>query len=374
MQENHPLFANTQTVIVVQLLRGDITMIARVGPIALVIIFTLALLAGCTQSENIEQPKPPAEKLVVYSPHPLSILRPLLTRFEGETGIPVEVVRGGSGELMDRLEAEKDAPVCDVLFGGMLSTVNPRKELFEDYVCQNDENLQPDFRQEAAGATMFSDLPAVLMVNLDKYQGPPLTGYGDLLAPELKGRIAMGDPGKSSAAYAHLVSMLYAMGGGNPEAGWDYVEAFCAQIEGNIIGSSTEVYKSVADPGHMEVALTFEEVAAKYVAEGAPVDLVYPREGLVSDQDGIYIIKGTPKREQAEKLLDFLTGPIAQQMLSEELYRRPVRLDLPISPLSPLPPKEKLPLIRQDNSLVSASRQTWIERFHALCKKYHTEE
>ncbi len=112
MQENHPLFANTQTVIVVQLLRGDITMIARVDSIALVIIFTLALLAGCTQSENIEQPKPPAEKLVVYSSHPLSILRPLLTRFEGETGIPVEVVRGGSGELMDRLEAEKDAPVC----------------------------------------------------------------------------------------------------------------------------------------------------------------------------------------------------------------------------------------------------------------------
>ena len=64
MQENHPLFANTQTVIVVQLLRGDITMIARVGPIALVIFFTLALLAGCTQSENIEQPKPPAEKLM----------------------------------------------------------------------------------------------------------------------------------------------------------------------------------------------------------------------------------------------------------------------------------------------------------------------
>lgn len=345
-------------------------MSTKAAAIALVIIFVLALFAGCNQEEAPPPPAPRPEKLVVYSPHPVSLLQPLLTRFEVETGIPVQVVRGGSGELMDRLEAEREAPVCDVLFGGMLSTVTPRKELFEDYVCQNDENLQPDFRQEAVGATMFSDLPAVLMVNRDKYQGPMLTGYGDLLAPELKGRIAMGDPGKSSAAYAHLMSMLYAMGGGNPEAGWGYVEAFCAQINGNIMDSSTEVYKSVADPGQMEVALTFEEVAAKYVAEGAPVSLIYPREGLVSDQDGIYIVKGTSKREQAEKLLDFLTGAAAQQMLSEQLYRRPVRMDLPLPPMSPLEAKEQLPLIQQDRALVSGARRDWIQRFHELCQKY----
>ena len=62
-------------------------------------------------------------------------------------------------------------------------------------------------------------------------------------------------------------------------------------VGGTLMPSSTVVYKSVADLGPMTVALTFEEAAAKYVAEGAPVDLVYPREGLVSDQDGIYIVK-----------------------------------------------------------------------------------
>ena len=350
-------------------------MMARTFPIALLIAFALAVFVGCGQNETLPPPAPKTEKLVVYSPHPLSTLRPLLTRFQSETGIAVEVIRGGSGELMDRLEAEKDAPACDVLWGGMLSTVGHRMELFESYTCANDEAMVPEFRQQATGATMFSDLPAVLMVNHDKYQGPPITGYGDLLAPELKGRIAMGDPAKSSAAYAHLMSMLYAMGGGNPEAGWDYVDAFCAQIEGSLITSSTEVYKSVAaGTGKLSVALTFEEVAAKAVSEGAPVDLVYPREGLVSDQDGIYIVKGTKKKEQAEKLLDFLTGPTAQKMLSEQLYRRPVRLDLPLSPHSPLRPKEDLALIRQDRTLVSTSRQAWIDRFHALCQKYYMEE
>ena len=349
-------------------------MVARVGSIALCIAFALALFVGCSQNESLPPPADKADKLVVYSPHPIAIIKPLLTQFEAETNIPVAVIRGGSGELMDKLEAEKDAPVCDVLWGGMLSTVAGRMDLFEEYTCTNDQAMMPEFRQQAAGATIFSDLPAVLMVNHDKYQGSPIKGYGDLLAPELKGHIAMGDPAKSSAAYAHLVGMLYAMGGGNPEAGWDYVDAFCAQIDGNTISSSTEVYKCVINTGPMSVSLTFEEAAAKCASEGSPVDLAYPREGLLSDQDGIYIVKGTQKQEQARKLLDFLTGPAAQRQLSEQLYRRPVRMDLPVSPLSPLPPKEKLHLIRQDRALVSSSRQDWVNRFHALCQKYYTEE
>lgn len=347
---------------------------SKAFPIALITIFALALLAGCNQQEASVPPAPKEEKLVIYSPHPLSILRPLLTQFESETGIPVAVIQGGSGELVDRLEAEKDAPVCDVLWGGMLSTVTPRMELFEEYACTNDEALAPEFRQGTAGAVLFSDLPAVIMVNHDKYHGPPLRGYKDLLAPELKGHIAMGDPGKSSAAYAHLMSMLYAMGGGNPEAGWDYVEAFCAQIEGTLVPSSSAVFKSVANAGQMQVAMTFEEAAAKYVAEGAPVELIYPREGLVSDQDGIFIVKGTKQRKNAEKLVDFLTGPSSQRLLSEQLYRRPVRMDLPLPPMSPLSPKEKLPLIRQDRALVAQARQTWVDRFHQLCQKYQPKE
>ena len=347
---------------------------SRAFPIALVIIIALAIIAGCSQQEEEPVSTPQAEKLVVYSPHPVALLKPLLTQFERETGIPVEVIRGGSGELMDRLEAEKVAPVCDVLWGGMLSTVMPRMELFEDYVCQNDEAMATEFRLKDSRITMFSDLPAVLLVNREKYNGAGIKGYADLLSPELKGHIAMGDPAKSSAAYAHLMSMLYAMGGGNPEAGWGYVEAFCAQIDGHLISSSAEVYKAAINTGPILVSLTFEEAAAKYLAEGAPVDMVYPREGLVSDQDAIYIVKGTPKRLQAEKLLDFLTGPTAQRMLSEQLYRRPVRLDLPLPPMSPLKPKEKLPLIQQDRNLVSTARQEWIDHFHRLCQKYQQKE
>ena len=56
-----------------------------------------------------------------------------------------------------------------------------------------------------------------LLLNLDVFEELGLdpdefTGYKDLLRPELKGRIAMGDPTASSSAWAELTNMLLVMG------------------------------------------------------------------------------------------------------------------------------------------------------------------
>ena len=57
----------------------------------------------------------------------------------------------------------------------------------------------------------FSD-PPVLIVNTDLKGDIEINGFEDLLNPELKGKIAFGDPVNSSSAFQSLVSKLYAMG------------------------------------------------------------------------------------------------------------------------------------------------------------------
>lgn len=79
----------------------------------------------------------------------------------------------------------------------------------------------------------------------------------------------MCDPATSSSAYEHLINMLYAMGDGEPEQGWDYVEDFCRNLDGILLGGSGEVYQGVAQ-GKYAVGLTFEEAAAHYVADRGP--------------------------------------------------------------------------------------------------------
>ena len=104
--------------------------------------------------------------------------------------------------------------------------------------------------------------------------------------PALRGRIAMADPSKSSSAYEHLINMLYAMGQGDPDKGWDYVEKFCRNLGGKLLSGSSAVYKGVAD-GEYAVGCTFEEGGAKYVSYGAPVKLIYMPNGVHSYADDI---------------------------------------------------------------------------------------
>ncbi len=229
-------------------------------------------------------------KIVIYCPHPLSFINPLVEEFEKESGVKVEVVAAGTGELLKRVESEKANPLADIFWGGSLSTMKPKADLFEQYKSVNEDHIQQAFKNEEGSITRFTDIPSVIMVNTDLIGDIKVEGYEDLLNPALKGKIAMADPSKSSSSYEHLINMLYAMGKGNPDNGWDYIKKFCANLDGKLLSGSSAVYKGVAD-GEYAVGCTFEEGGAKYVADGAHVKIVYMKEGVISKPDGIYIIK-----------------------------------------------------------------------------------
>ena len=192
--------------------------------------------AGCGGSKDASSGNASAgddeNKLVIYCPHPLSFINPLVEEFEKESGIKVEVVAAGTGELLKRVESEKANPLADIFWGGSLSTMKPKANLFEPYKSANEEHVQDAFKNTEGSITRFTDIPSVIMVNTDLIGDIKVEGYEDLLNPALKGKIAMADPSKSSSSYEHLINMLYAMGNGDPDKGWDYVEKFCRNLDG----------------------------------------------------------------------------------------------------------------------------------------------
>ena len=265
---------------------------------------------------------------MVYCPHPIAFINPLVEEFEKSSGVKVEVIAAGSGELLKRVESEKANPLGDIFWGGSLNTMKPKADLFENYTSVNEEHIQPAFKNVEGPLTRFTDIPSVIMVNTNLIGDIKVEGYEDLLNPALKGKIATADPSKSSSSYEHLVNMLYAMGNGNPDNGWAYVEKLCSNLDGKLLSGSSAVYKGVAD-GEYTVGLTFEEGGAKYVADGAPVKLVYMKEGVISKPDGIYIIKNAKHMENAKKFIDFITSKEAQTLITQKLHRRSVRDDVP---------------------------------------------
>ncbi len=305
--------------------------------------------------------------LVIYCPHPLEFINPLVSEFESQTGIKVEVIAAGTGELLKRVESEQANPLGDIFWGGSLSTMKPQMNLFENYQSVNEDAVRDDMKNVEGPLTRFTDIPSVIMVNTDLIGDIEINGYEDLLNPELKGKIAHADPSKSSSSYEHLINMLYAMGKGDPEAGWDYVGKLSENLDGKLLSGSSAVYKGVAD-GEYVVGLTFEEGAAKYVADGAPVKIVYMEEGVISKPDGVYIIKNAKNMDNAKKFIDFITGKDAQTIIVEQLNRRSVRKD--VEAPSYLTPKEDMNIIFDDESLVVEKKEEWLEKFNDIFTSY----
>jgi len=325
---------------------------------AAVLMSLLMVLVGCGGSE--QSSKAEDNILVVYNCNTDDWTAPIVKEFQEQTGIQVQLVAGGSGELMARVRAEKENPLGDIFWGGSLNTMKPKADLFENYTSVNEDHIQAAFKNVEGPMTRFTDIPSVIMVNTNLLGDVKVEGYEDLLNPALKGKIAFADPSKSSSSYEHLINMLYAMGNGDPDKGWDYVEKFCRNLDGKLLSGSSAVYKGVAD-GEYAVGLTFEEGGAKYVADGAPVRLVYMKEGVISKPDGIYIIKNAKHMANAKKFIDFITSKEAQSIITSSLHRRSVRDD--VDPPVGLLPKDQIKIIDDEEQVVEKNKKAWLDKF-----------
>ena len=167
----------------------------------------------------------------------------------------------------------------------------------------------------------------------------------------------------SSSSFEQLTNMLYAMGDGDPEAGWDYVEAFVEQLDGNILSSSSEVYEGVAN-GKYAIGLTFEEAALTMLSQNKHVKIIYMKEGVVSTPDAIYINKDTHRVPEAEAFVDFMLSRDTQLFIAKNLGRRSVRSDV-ANPLN-VPAKDDIPLIDVDREEILANKRQWLSRFDEL--------
>lgn len=292
--------------------------------ICYIVILCCALLAGgCGQAADEA-----GEELVVYSPHPQSFIQPLVDEFEGQTGISVRIVTGGTGELLERIAQEQPGQ-ADVLWGGSISKVSEQRALFAVYHSPEEEMLLPQFRNEDGRMTPFTNVPSVLLVNTNLLGNMEIRGYKDLLNKSLAGRIAFADPAASSSSYAHLLNMLAVMGKEEPEDGWKYIRKFCRNLNGRLLADSQEVSEAVAK-GKCVAGCTFEEAALYEVAQGRPVKIVYMQEGVVSEPDGMYILKNTRHERAAQAFVDFMLSRRTQQYIVNHLRRRSVRQDVAV--------------------------------------------
>ena len=304
----------------------------------------LLLLSGCAgRQDGPAASFAPAEedRLVVYTSHKEEVYWPIIKEFEERTGIWVDVVSGGTNELLERIEQEQDSPQADVMFGGGVESLESRRELFTPYRCAEADALLEQYRSPDELWTPFSALPVVLIYNTKLVDAGALTGWRDLLAPEFRGRIAFADPAVSGSAFTALATLAQALGGE-----WETsLQTFAYNLDGIQLDSSGAVLTAVAG-GTALVGVTLEETALQRIAAGDSIAMVYPAEGTSAVPDGGALVKGAPHADNARRFLDFTACADVQRLLVDRFYRRSIRSDVAADPA--LVPLDSLPMAAYD--------------------------
>lgn len=298
------------------------------GRLAAGILAAAMVLGGCRQPQPAGtgfEKAAEAQRLTVYTSHKPEVYEPIIKEFEERTGIWVQVKAGGTTELLEEIRKESGKNTCDIMFGGGVESYEVYKDCFAAYKSGQSDMLNDKYFSGESNWTVFTDLPIVLIYNnklVSEEQAPE--GWADLLSGRWQGKIAFADPGKSGSSCTMLATMIQILDMGEEETLRQFAEA----LDGRVSGGSGTVLEEVAS-GTRLVGVTLEETARKYIAKGADLSVVYPKEGTSSVPDGCAIVKGAPNEENAKLFLEFIVSRDVQRLAVEKLYRRTVRLDIP---------------------------------------------
>ena len=323
-----------------------------------IVFASIIFLTGCGNNND-------NGVLVIYTPLWPDFSEPLVEMFEQETGINVELLSMGTGELLARINAEADNPQADIMWSGALSTLIPSMHLFENITSSNETSVLPMFANAEGPLTRFTFNGYVLVKNTEVLEelGVTINGYADLLNPALRGRIAMLNPAFSATAFNHLINMIHVMGE-TEEEGWAFVEALMDNVDGVMLMGGGALMAGVA-AGEYAVGITFESGPMPFIEEGAPVEIVYMEEGVVFIADGVLIVNNAPNRDNAQIFVDFMTSYTVQSMIENELFSRSVRADVAASP-GPMLSLDYITITDIPLQSIVDNRDKWLERFREI--------
>ncbi|MCR5734953.1 MAG: extracellular solute-binding protein [Lachnospiraceae bacterium] len=287
----------------------------------------LLILSACASADPEADTPDEKKRLIIYTSHKEEIYRPIIREFEERSGIWVDVVTGGTNELLARIASENGENSADIMFGGGVDSLKAYEEYFEPYVTAQAEKLDPAYASENNAYTVFSKLPIVFVYNTRRVMPSeaPRT-WNQMLHYSWKGEIAFADPTKSGSSYTALSILIQETSGYGDDTG-DIIRQFTENLQNDFSKSSSTIVEDVA-MGNKMTGIVLEENALKKKAEGADIDMIYPVNGTCAVPDGCTIIKNAKNRENAEKFMEFIVSDDVQHLLEDKLYRRSVRQDL----------------------------------------------
>ena len=331
-------------------------------PRARIAIAAFALAAASAWAQKTE--------LLVYTALETDQLKAYTESFQKTNpNIDLKFVRDSTGVITAKVLAEKANPQADVILGVAASSIEIFKAegMLAPYSPVGFSALAPRYSDSARppswiGQDVFAAVVCYNTVEGAKKGIPKPETWADLTKPIYKGQITMPNPASSGTGYFDVSAWLQTMG---EQGGWKYMDALHENIAQYTHSGSKPCRQAGA--GEFVVGISFDFRGNDVKAKGAPVELVFPKEGLGWDIEGSGIVKTTKHMDAAKKLMDWVATKEANQAYSKNFA---IVAHPEVKPVLPhIPADLESRLIKNDFAFAAKNRDKilaeWNKRYNA---------
>lgn len=263
-----------------------------------------------------------SNQVIVYCALDREFSEPILNDFEQKTGVKVlakyDTESTKSVGLAEQLIREQTRPRCDVFWNNeFLNTLRlVRAGVIQPYASPVGLQYPQSFRGQNNEWFGFAARVRVLLVNTKEVDQSSLPKrLEDLALPRWRGRIGIAKPLFGTTA-THVACLFASMGA-------EKAEAFLRQLKENevrILSGNKQVAVEVGS-GALAMGLTDTDDSLAEIHARRPVKMVFldqgtDERGMLVIPNTVAVVRGSPHRANAERLVDYLLDPEVEAKLA----------------------------------------------------------
>lgn len=307
------------------------------------------------------------DKIVVYTNNGNNGREEFLTSYAKENGFDIQVVTGGGADISNRLIAEKNKPLADVIFG--LSPLEYEKlkkhDILEKYIPSWANEVPEGFSDKEGYYNAITIAPLLAIYNPDKVPVVPKDWVDLATNPIFKGKYGLLglEGGTGKIIYASIVSR-YRDDNGElkiSKEGWNVVRQL---FENGVMIVGDEDFYGKLVTGERPITMIWG--AGKIQRDKSfnyNSSIMKPEIGMPFVVAQLSLVKGSKKSEEAKRFIDWLGSAEVQTVWAQKFGTMPA-----IPKALENSPEENKALLREskiqelDWEFISENIDSWVEK------------
>lgn len=301
--------------------------------IAILALFLAACTNDSSDTSNETDATGEAGKVNLYTSRHYDVDDELYAKFEEQTGIKVNVIKGEADELLERIKREGEATEADLLYTADVGRLYRAKEEGVLEAAESDvlaEQIPEKYRDGDNQWFGLTKRARVMVYNTETVKPEDLSTYEALTEDQWNGRVLIRS--SENVYNQSLLASFIALDGEEKATEWaeGLVKNFARDPEGGDRDQAKAIAAGIGDVAIMNTyylgqMINSEDPEEVKVAESLGV--FFPNQetnGTHVNISGAGVVKGAKNKENAIKLLEFLSAEEAQGVFAEANYEYPV--------------------------------------------------